>query len=96
LIDSLHGESGRRQERFDINPAKATKDDLFGYGTLAKIVGVQTQAGSEPYILVEGVQRFQINKITQERPYFEGEVTFYEDDGKYMPADIPFFPAHHG
>jgi len=96
LIDNLHGESGRRQERFDINPAKATKDDLFGYGTLAKIVGVQTQPGSEPYILVEGVQRFQINKITQERPYFEGEVTFYEDDGKYMPADIPFLPAHHG
>src|SRR2546429_3047734 len=53
------------RSRFDINPAKATKDDLFGYGTLAKIVGVQTQPGSEPYILVEGVQRFQINKITQ-------------------------------
>lgn len=82
LIDSPHGESGRRQERSDINPAKATKDDLFSYGTLAKIVGVQTQPRSEPYILVEGVQRFRINEISQERPYFEGEVTFYDDEGK--------------
>jgi ATP-dependent Lon protease len=84
LIESPRGESGRRQERFDINPAKATKDDLFSYGTLAKIVGVQTQPGSEPYILVEGVQRFRINEISQERPYFEGEVTFYDDEGRFI------------
>jgi ATP-dependent Lon protease len=85
LIDSPQGESGRRQERFDINPAKATKDDLFSYGTLAKIIGVQTQSSSEPFILVEGVQRFRINEISQEKPYFEGEVTFYDDEGKLPP-----------
>jgi ATP-dependent Lon protease len=85
LIDSPQGENGRRQERFDINPAKATKDDLFSYGTLAKIIGVQTQPGSEPFIVVEGVQRFRINKISQERPYFEGEVTLYDDEGKLPP-----------
>ena len=89
LIDSPRGESGRRQERFDINPAKATKDDLFSYGTLAKIVGVQTQPGSEPYILVEGVQRFRINEISQERPYFEGEVTFYDDEGRSTHPQVP-------
>jgi ATP-dependent Lon protease len=89
LIDSPRGESGRRQERFDINPAKATKDDLFSYGTLVKIVGVQTQPGLEPYILVEGVQRFRINKITQERPYFEGEVTFYDDESRFIRSSKP-------
>ena len=81
LLDSGRGESGQKQERFDINPGKAAKDDLFGYGTLAKIVGVQ-QPGGEVYLLVEGVQRFRIDKITQERPYFEAEVTYYDDDGK--------------
>jgi ATP-dependent Lon protease len=95
LIDSPRGESGGRQERFDINPAKATKDDLFVYGTLAKIVGVQTQPGSEPYILVEGVQRFRINEITQERPYFEGEVTFYDDEGKYVHTNTLFLLAYN-
>lgn len=96
LIDSPRGESGRRQEQVDINPAKATKDDLFGYGTLAKIVGVQTQPGLEPYILVEGVQRFRINEVTQERPYFEGEVTFYDDEGQCVYTNISFLPAHNG
>ena len=91
LIDSPQGESGRRQERFDINPTKATKDDLFSYGTLAKIIGVQTQHSSEPFIVVEGVQRFRVNKISQERPYFEGEVTFYDDEGSYPPRRIYSF-----
>lgn len=45
---------------------------------MAKIVGVQGQ--NEPYIQVEGVQRFCIDKIIHERPYFEAEVTFYEDE----------------
>ena len=74
-------ENGQEQERFDINPSKATKADLFSYGTLAKIVGVQGSANADTYILVEGVQRFRVNKITQERPYFEGEVCFYDDEG---------------
>jgi len=88
LIDSPRGESGRRQEQFDINPSKATKDDLFSYGTLAKIIGVQTQPSSEPFIVVEGVQRFRINRISQERPYFEGEVTFYDDEGSCPQAHL--------
>ncbi len=71
-----------KNERSDINPSKATKDDLFNYGTLAKIIGVQSQPSSDPYILVEGVQRFRVDKILQERPYFEAEATFFEDEGK--------------
>ena len=80
LLESPQNESGRRKERKDINPGKATKEDLFSYGVLAKIIGVQGQPSSEPYLLVEGVQRFRVTRITQERPYFEAEVTFYDDD----------------
>lgn len=78
LLDSQKKESAEAVVEEDIDIAKARKDDLFQYGTLAKIIGVQGQ--NEPYIQVEGIQRFRIDKVTHERPYFEAEVTFYEDE----------------
>lgn len=78
LLDSGKQESATKAEGGDSDPGKARKDDLFNYGTLAKIVGVQGQ--NEPYIQVEGVQRFRIDKVIHERPYFEAEVTFFEDE----------------
>lgn len=78
LLDSKDKESASEADADEIDPGKAKKDDLFRYGTLAKIVGVQ--GTNEPYVQVEGVQRFRIDKITHERPYFEAEVTFYEDE----------------
>lgn len=80
LLDSNEGESKRREEKGEINPGKATKDDIFGFGALAKIIGVQGRPNAEPYLLVEGLQRFRIDKIGQDKPYFEAEVTFYEDE----------------
>ena len=62
------------------DPSKATKDDLFSYGCLAKIDGVHQLRNGNHYLLVEGLQRFKIKNINQERPYFEGEVHFYQDD----------------
>ena len=78
LLDSKEGESAEEREREDTDAGTARKGDLYSYGTLAKIIGVQGQ--NEPYIQVEGVQRFRIDKVTHERPYFEAEVTFYEDE----------------
>jgi len=86
LLENRRSENGRRQERSDINPSKATKDDLFSYGTLAKIVNVQGQPGQDPYIVVEGIQRFRINQVSQERPYFEAEVVFYDDGGTFYAS----------
>lgn len=80
LLDSKENESAERRVIPDVEPGKAKKDDLFGYGTLAKIVGVQGHPSTEPYLLVEGVQRFRIDSIKHEKPYFEAEVTFYEDE----------------
>ncbi|KAK5100934.1 hypothetical protein LTR70_001028 [Exophiala xenobiotica] len=78
LLDSKKRESAEDRAQDDVDAGKAKKDDLFQFGTLAKIVGVQGQ--NEPYIQVEGVQRFRIDKVIHERPYFEAEVTFYEDE----------------
>lgn len=78
LIDEK--DSKKVPDRMEINPGKAAKEDLFAYGTLAKIIGVQGNSASEPYLLVEGVQRFRIDKVKQEKPFLEADVTFYEDD----------------
>ena len=78
MLDSKAKESATDAERDEVDAGKARKTELFRYGTLAKIVGVQGQ--NEPYIQVEGVQRFRIDKVTHERPYFEAEVSFFEDE----------------
>ncbi|KAK5257828.1 hypothetical protein LTR40_009113, partial [Exophiala xenobiotica] len=79
LLDSAEKESSGHIEP-EVEPGSATKKDLFKYGTLAKIIGVQGTSNSDPYLVVEGVQRFRIDKIRHEKPNFEAEVTFYEDE----------------
>ncbi|KAI9649795.1 hypothetical protein NHQ30_002376 [Ciborinia camelliae] len=70
------------KERLDIKPSNATKDDLFGYGVAAKISGVEGTTGrsGEFALLVEGVARIKVDRITQERPFLEGEVTYLYDE----------------
>ncbi|KAF8861767.1 ATP-dependent protease-like protein la [Acephala macrosclerotiorum] len=68
------------KERLDINPSQATKKDLFGYGTAAKITGVEGRGTGEFALLVEGVARVRIENITQDRPFFGAEVTYEYDD----------------
>ncbi|KIX08351.1 ATP-dependent protease La [Rhinocladiella mackenziei CBS 650.93] len=80
LLDSSERESSRHIDYPDVDPGKARKDDLFGYGTLAKIIGVQGSSNVDPYLVVEGVQRLKIDRIRHEKPHFEAEVTFYEDE----------------
>ncbi|KAG4030645.1 hypothetical protein MFRU_011g01030 [Monilinia fructicola] len=72
----------RPKERSDIKPSNATKDDLFGYGVAAKISGVEGTTGrsGEFALLVEGVARIKLDRITQERPFVEGEVTYLYDE----------------
>lgn len=82
LLDDGEGRSRRRTGRSDINPGKAVKDDLFTYGTVAKISGVQG-CRSELCLIVEGIRRFRVETVTQEKPYFDAEVTYLDDDGKW-------------
>lgn len=75
------GKGWRPTERLDINPSSATREDLFGYGVAAKISGVEGRGTGEFALLVEGVARVRIDKLTQERPFFEAEVTYGYDEG---------------
>ena len=69
------------KERLDINPSNAIKDDLFRYGVAAKISGVEGRGTGEFALLVEGIARIRIDKYTQERPFFEAEITYEYDKG---------------
>lgn len=76
------------RERSDINPSNATKDDLFGYGVAAKVSGIERRGSGDFALLVEGIARIRIDKLTQERPFFEAEVTYVYDDGQCEVYDI--------
>ena len=67
------GNKKPRQE-YPTDPSKATPKDLFNYGTFAKVAGVQGRRRGELALVVEGVSRFKIEKITQEKPYIEAKV----------------------
>ncbi|KAM0323475.1 hypothetical protein ACHAQA_008754 [Verticillium albo-atrum] len=62
-----------------INPGSATKDDLFNYGVAARITGIEGRGTAEFALRIEGVARVRVEKVTQERPYFEAKVKHYPD-----------------
>ncbi|KAH0563047.1 hypothetical protein GP486_002380 [Trichoglossum hirsutum] len=78
LIDSQSTEE--RTGGIAVDPAQATRGDLFGYGAVAKVVGMDGRRTTEPAIIVEGVSRFKVEKIVRDRPYFEAEVKHISDE----------------
>ncbi|KAH2171370.1 hypothetical protein KXV74_009571 [Aspergillus fumigatus] len=71
---------GAKKEEFDaIDAGQARKEDLFRYGTVGKVIGIQRRAYAEPFLVVQGVQRFTIKHILRERPFFEGEVVLHNE-----------------
>ena len=68
-------------EHLATNPGQADQKDLFGYGVVAKISGVQGQRPGKLALIVEGVRRFRIERFTQFKPYMEAEVTYLKDQG---------------
>ncbi|KLJ10279.1 lon protease like 2, peroxisomal [Blastomyces silverae] len=79
LLDNVDRASTRSTASRTVDPAKASKHDLFSYGTVAKVIGVQGRPSSEPYLLVEGLRRFSIRKVTKETPFFEADVTMHDE-----------------
>ncbi|KAL7916032.1 ATP-dependent protease La [Trichoderma velutinum] len=63
-----------------VNPGTAKKDDLFGFGVAAKIVGIDGRGSGEFALRVEGSSRVRVDGVTRERPFFEAKVTYYEDE----------------
>jgi ATP-dependent Lon protease len=81
LLEHLASEAQERADPYAQDPAQATAKDLFTFGTLAKVTGVQGRRQGEIAITVEGLSRFCIEDIKKERPYFEASVLPYEEEG---------------
>lgn len=74
--------SDARKEEYDvIDAGQARKEDLYRHGTVGKVIGVQRRVYAEPSLLVQGVQRFTIQRVLKERPFFEAEVTMHDEQG---------------
>ncbi|KAB8627249.1 hypothetical protein FH972_026082 [Carpinus fangiana] len=76
LIEAAEGDQGQRTEP-DVH--NMNKDDLFNFGCLAKITGIRGGKRGEVALVLEGVARCKLDKITQETPYFAGRVVEYKD-----------------
>jgi len=80
LIDDIESSSKRSIENHDIDPGAANKKDLFSFGTVARISGVQGRRPDDLALVVEGIRRFRVDTITQKRPFFEANVTYLDEE----------------
>lgn len=81
LIDDGQPKTRRRTDNENINPGVADHRDLFMYGTVAKISGVQGRRANDLSLIVEGIRRFRIDRFTQMRPHFEAEIMYLDEEG---------------
>ncbi|MCJ1415945.1 hypothetical protein MMC32_002280 [Xylographa parallela] len=80
LLEDAEIRVRKTAEHLATNPGRADEKDLFGYGTVAKISGVQGRRPGELALVVEGLRRFRIERFTQFKPYMEAEVVYLDDD----------------
>jgi len=73
------GSQKPKQEK-SVEPAQAKPKDLYRYGTLARVSGVQGRGRGDLSLVVEGISRFRLDQITQEKPYLEAKVETYEEE----------------
>lgn len=66
-------------ELLETDSNNITKDKLFDYGVTAKITGIQGQNGGEFSLLVQGIGRVAVDKVTQEQPFYEAKVRPHTD-----------------
>lgn len=65
----------------NIDPASATPEDLFSYGTVVRVVGLERGGFLGPSMMVEGLSRFKTENFTQRTPFLEAEVEHFAEDG---------------
>ena len=63
----------------DLSVEDPRKDDLFGYGTVAKIVKTLEMPDGTITAILQGYSRFEITDIVEYEPYMLGRVRYLED-----------------
>ncbi|KAI1826505.1 ATP-dependent protease La [Xylaria intraflava] len=75
----LEKDSQKQKEPLEAVNKPLRKDGLYGYGVTARITGFQGQNGAEFMLLVQGISRVSVEKVTQEQPFFEAKVNPHTD-----------------
>ncbi|KAF2727629.1 ATP-dependent protease-like protein La [Polyplosphaeria fusca] len=78
LIEGNEGNNGENSD-YESDPVNASTRDIFGYGCIAKVSGVQGRRAGDLSLVLEGLERVKVVNIVQERPYFEGELEPVEE-----------------
>lgn len=80
----LLGTSDKSQQREDeieaLNLDSIDHRNLFMYGTVARVSGVQGRRSDDLSLVVEGIRRFRVERFKQMRPFFEAEVAFLDEE----------------
>jgi ATP-dependent Lon protease len=84
------GDSDSSSTKDDVDPAKIkSAADLFGWGVAAKITGVEGRGTGEFTLLVEGVARVKVEKLSRDKPYLEAKVVYHsEEPPRSLDADL--------
>ncbi|EPS32558.1 Lon protease, peroxisomal [Penicillium oxalicum] len=87
LLEGDESENVRKDDYDTIDAGQARKEDLFRYGVVGKVIGVQRRAYAEPFLLVQGSQRFTIKKVLKDRPFFEADVVLHDESSSSLHGD---------
>lgn len=82
LIGGPDGSDSTPTEDPENYSGEVEKEELFRYGTVAKIRGVQGTR-SDMVLVVGGIRRFRLNRIIQQRPFLEAKVTLIDEDSRW-------------
>lgn len=62
-----------------------SRKDLYQFGTLAKVVGIQAHPRSESSIIVEGIRRLSIVNFFDDESSFKAETLIHDESKSYWP-----------
>ncbi len=78
----------------DMNTEKPAADELFEVGTIAQVKQVMRMPGAVTRVIVQGVQRGIIEKVTDTEPFLTAGIRCYNEDIGGMRAALPLREAY--
>ena len=86
LRSSANGQRHANDHALESRPLGLSDDDtLSEYGTVARLLGIESLGPGNLALVVEGLGRFRLVKVMQERPLLRGAVQHHAGDGMHLP-----------
>lgn len=63
------------------DPANVKREDLFNYGVVAKIQGIEGGKTGDIKLILDCTTRFKLGKFVSEGPYIEARCEIHKDEG---------------